>query len=155
MLPPLQDTLAVISNIRSLGHLNASGASRSGLRTDIDMVCAGLSVGEALRVLRGIFLPPPPCQCPVLDMALGEAGSLYLGAALPDLLSTDTPRDPCLQALFPKACLPRTLVATFSCIMPSLFSSKRTNGWVYRARSQAHLSLYVCAVAVTVGKCGA
>lgn len=56
--PPLQDTLAVMSNIRSLGHLNTSGASRSGLRTDIDMVCAGLSVGEALPVLRGIFLLP-------------------------------------------------------------------------------------------------
>lgn len=35
-------------------------------------------------------------------MALGEAGSLYLGAALPDLLSMDTPRDPVSKPCFPR-----------------------------------------------------
>lgn len=127
--PPLQDTLAIMSNIRSLGHLNTSGASKSGLRTDMDMVCAGLSVGAALPILRVFFSPPPPCQCPVLDMARGEAGSLYLGAALPDLLSTDTPRDPVSKPCFlVLVCQePSWLLSPVSC---HVLFSKRTNGWV-------------------------
>lgn len=88
-------------------------------------------------------------------MALGQTGSLDLGAALPDLLSTDTPRDPVSKPCFPRLVCqePSWLLSPVSCQV--LFSSKRTNGWVFRAISQAHLSLYVCVVTVTVGKCGA
>lgn len=149
---PLQDTLAVISNIRSLGHLNASSASRSGLRTGHPHgLCRALCRRGSSGAKGDFFSPLPPCQCPVLDVALGEAGSLYLGAAIPDLLSTDTPRDPVSKPCFPRLVFQESswLLSPVSCQV--LFSSKRKNGWVYRARSQAHLSLYVCAVTVTVG----
>lgn len=75
------------------------------------MVWVGLSVGEALPVLQG---DPPPfvrVEC-WMDIALGEAGSLYSGTTLPDPLFRATPRDPVTYRLFPKACLPRPLMAT-------------------------------------------
>lgn len=78
-------------------------------------------------------------------MALGEAGSLYVGAALPDLLSMD-----CSQGLSAKN--PRgyfLLHHAKYCFLRGQMDGS------YRARSRAHPSLYVCAVTVTVGKCGA
>lgn len=144
--PPLQDTLAIISSTSSLGHLNARGDSRSGLSTDIDMVWAGLSAGEGLQVLKGDFSPLLPCQYIMLDIALGKGGSLYTGATLPDLSSMVTPGDPVIYRLFPRLVCQESLwlLSPVSCQI-SFFIILR--GWIYRVRSQTHLSpLYRCSV---------
>lgn len=122
------------------------------------MVWVGLSVGEALPVLQGDFSPSPPLVCVEcwMDIALGEAGSLYTGAALPDPLFRATPRDPVTDRLFPKACLPRPLMATlvYQAKYPFLLLRGQMAGPT-APEARPTCPLYIGAVTVTVGKCGA
>lgn len=60
----------------------------SGLKTNIDVSWAGLSVGEGLQVLkRDLLSPQLPCQYAVLDVACQDAGGLLYRRNSPDLLS--------------------------------------------------------------------